>query len=212
MFAARTTDIIYPSLIPQERRKGLSRHCAKLRAEAAFARLLDETPGLAADTPWPVVKRKVRAGLQSPSPTSFKRGRTMQTCPGLLWEVRGGGNGAGMVFPYPVVNQTSFKSIRLAHRQLKAYSWFSVARTRAAPQVHHLFFAVLNAAKSVSIHVTGVDRPAVRRGARGAPHGALARVPCRAGGAARNLKPQPRHAAAAAGGRGGGRERAGRRA
>ena len=106
-------------LIPQERRKGLSRHCAKLRAEAAFARLLDETPGLAADTPWPVVKRKVRAGLQSPSPISFKRGRKMQTCPGLLREVRGGGNGAGMVFPYPVLNQTSFKSIRLAHRYSK---------------------------------------------------------------------------------------------
>ncbi|KAK9822826.1 hypothetical protein WJX81_005812 [Elliptochloris bilobata] len=43
----------------EERRKGLGRHCAKLRAEAAFARLLDETPGLTADTPWPLVKRKV---------------------------------------------------------------------------------------------------------------------------------------------------------
>lgn len=44
---------------PQERRRVWSRHCAKLRAEAAFARLLDETPGLSADTPWPLVKRQV---------------------------------------------------------------------------------------------------------------------------------------------------------
>jgi len=45
----------------EERRRALGRHGARLRAEAAFARLLDETPGLAADTPWPLVKRKARA-------------------------------------------------------------------------------------------------------------------------------------------------------
>ena len=44
----------------EERRRALGRHGARLRAEAAFARLLDETPGLAADTPWPLVKRKAR--------------------------------------------------------------------------------------------------------------------------------------------------------
>lgn len=43
----------------EERRKSLGRHCARLRTEAAFAQLLDETPGLAAGTPWPLVKRKV---------------------------------------------------------------------------------------------------------------------------------------------------------
>jgi len=46
----------------EERRRALGRHGARLRAEAAFARLLDETLGLAADTPWPLVKRKARAG------------------------------------------------------------------------------------------------------------------------------------------------------